>query len=340
MARRLVAQPDEVVAARGRPEQRVEEAHDARAVDDALHRLAAHRIGLRQLGLGEQVLAACDDLVAVEQAADEEVAVALAGGRGGRPSGADSFRRPKSVEAASRAAGPRLSMTAMPTPYLSLGLCSVTLRACSIEEWSRWRPAAGLECIEWGADVHVPPGDLDAARRARDATERGRGCGWRRTGPTGAARATSGRCWRARGSWARRACGSGPATRLAPRRPPRAAATVGGRGARGGGRARPTRSSRSSSTAARSPTTSTPRSRSSPTRACRATGSRRRTCPTTRRSRGCAPRARARRARLLVVARQHAVAAARAGGVVAGGLRGVHAPATRCSSSCPETIRR
>ena len=29
---------------------------------------------------------------------------------------------------------------------------------------------AGLECIEWGADVHVGPGDLDAARRARDAT--------------------------------------------------------------------------------------------------------------------------------------------------------------------------
>lgn len=30
--------------------------------------------------------------------------------------------------------------------------------------------AAGLECIEWGADVHVAPGDLDAARRAREAT--------------------------------------------------------------------------------------------------------------------------------------------------------------------------
>ena len=29
---------------------------------------------------------------------------------------------------------------------------------------------AGLECIEWGGDVHVPPGDLEAARRARSAT--------------------------------------------------------------------------------------------------------------------------------------------------------------------------
>src|SRR4051794_39541943 len=54
--------------------------------------------------------------------------------------------------------------------YLSLGLCSVTLRACSIEEVVSVAAGARLECIEWGADVHVPPGDLDAARRARDAT--------------------------------------------------------------------------------------------------------------------------------------------------------------------------
>ncbi|WP_028065726.1 hypothetical protein [Solirubrobacter soli] len=58
----------------------------------------------------------------------------------------------------------------MPTPYLSLGLCSVTLRACSIDEVVAVASGAGLECIEWGGDVHVPPGDLDAARRARSAT--------------------------------------------------------------------------------------------------------------------------------------------------------------------------
>jgi 3-dehydroshikimate dehydratase len=67
-----------------------------------------------------------------------------------------------------RAAGPRL--TAMPEPYLSLGLCSVTLRTCSIEEVVEIAAGAALECIEWGADVHVPPGDVAAARRARAAT--------------------------------------------------------------------------------------------------------------------------------------------------------------------------
>jgi hypothetical protein len=61
-------------------------------------------------------------------------------------------------------------MTAMPTPYLSLGLCSVTLRALSVEEVVAVTAGAGLECIEWGGDVHVSPGDLAAARRAREAT--------------------------------------------------------------------------------------------------------------------------------------------------------------------------
>jgi hypothetical protein len=58
----------------------------------------------------------------------------------------------------------------MPTPYLSLGLCSVTLRALSIEDVVAVAAGAGLACIEWGGDVHVPPGDLEAARRARTAT--------------------------------------------------------------------------------------------------------------------------------------------------------------------------
>src|SRR5262245_17804648 len=84
--------------------------------------------------------------------------------------GRDSVSRPKSVSRRPRAAGPRLSMTAMPTRYLSLGLCSVTLRACSIDEVVAVAVGAGLECIEWGGDVHVPPGDLEAARRARSAT--------------------------------------------------------------------------------------------------------------------------------------------------------------------------
>jgi hypothetical protein len=80
-------------------------------------------------------------------------------------------------------------MTAMTTRYISLGLCSVTLRACSIEEVVAIAADAGLECIEWGADVHVAPGDLDAARRAREATVRAGlrvasyGSYWRCAGP-------------------------------------------------------------------------------------------------------------------------------------------------------------
>jgi hypothetical protein len=54
---------------------------------------------------------------------------------------------------------------------ISTGLCSVTLRALAIEAVVEVTARAGLECIEWGGDVHVPPGDLEAARRARDATQ-------------------------------------------------------------------------------------------------------------------------------------------------------------------------
>ncbi len=49
------------------------------------------------------------------------------------------------------------------------GLCSVTLRALPVEAVAGAAAAAGLEAIEWGADVHVPPGDLGAAERARDS---------------------------------------------------------------------------------------------------------------------------------------------------------------------------
>jgi 3-dehydroshikimate dehydratase len=51
------------------------------------------------------------------------------------------------------------------------GLCSVTLRALAAADVVRIAAAAGLEGIEWGADVHVPPGDLSAAESVRAATE-------------------------------------------------------------------------------------------------------------------------------------------------------------------------
>lgn len=54
---------------------------------------------------------------------------------------------------------------------LSAGLCSVTLRAQSIAEVVATASEAGLGAIEWGGDVHVPPGDLAAATDARRCTE-------------------------------------------------------------------------------------------------------------------------------------------------------------------------
>jgi 3-dehydroshikimate dehydratase len=51
------------------------------------------------------------------------------------------------------------------------GLCSVTLRAQSVGEVARLAAECGLGAIEWGGDVHVPPGDAAAARRARAASD-------------------------------------------------------------------------------------------------------------------------------------------------------------------------
>jgi sugar phosphate isomerase/epimerase len=51
-----------------------------------------------------------------------------------------------------------------------LGLCSVTYRSLPAEEVVRLSAAAGLACIEWGADVHAPPSDATALARVRDLT--------------------------------------------------------------------------------------------------------------------------------------------------------------------------
>jgi 3-dehydroshikimate dehydratase len=47
------------------------------------------------------------------------------------------------------------------------GLCSVTLRRSSVSEVLDVVVRAGLGHVEWGGDIHVPPGDLDTAVRAR-----------------------------------------------------------------------------------------------------------------------------------------------------------------------------
>lgn len=50
------------------------------------------------------------------------------------------------------------------------GLLSVTFRKLSVPYITRLASEAGLECIEWGGDVHVPHGDLAAAREAAKLT--------------------------------------------------------------------------------------------------------------------------------------------------------------------------
>lgn len=52
------------------------------------------------------------------------------------------------------------------------GMCSVTLRALAIDEVAGLAGDAGLQAIEWGADVHVPPGDAAAVRAAVRAAAR------------------------------------------------------------------------------------------------------------------------------------------------------------------------
>jgi sugar phosphate isomerase/epimerase len=50
-------------------------------------------------------------------------------------------------------------------------LCSVTFRKLAPDAVIRLAAEAGLAAIEWGGDVHVPPGDLAHARSVRELTE-------------------------------------------------------------------------------------------------------------------------------------------------------------------------
>ncbi len=53
-----------------------------------------------------------------------------------------------------------------------LGLTSVTFRKLSPEEIIVRAVASGIEGIEWGSDIHVPPHDLENARLVGEATRR------------------------------------------------------------------------------------------------------------------------------------------------------------------------
>jgi 3-dehydroshikimate dehydratase len=54
---------------------------------------------------------------------------------------------------------------------LRSGLVSITFRKLSVEEVVDLAHSAGVEGIEWGGDVHVPPGDMARAREVRRLTE-------------------------------------------------------------------------------------------------------------------------------------------------------------------------
>lgn len=53
---------------------------------------------------------------------------------------------------------------------LHTGLVSVTFRSMNPEQIVEITAKAGLNAIEWGGDIHVPHGDLNAAREARKLT--------------------------------------------------------------------------------------------------------------------------------------------------------------------------
>ncbi|MER5744915.1 TIM barrel protein [Streptomyces sp. NPDC002225] len=59
-----------------------------------------------------------------------------------------------------------------PAPLITPGICSVTFRHLPVDDVARLAADAGLAAVEWGADVHAPPGDPDAVRAAREAAER------------------------------------------------------------------------------------------------------------------------------------------------------------------------
>lgn len=50
------------------------------------------------------------------------------------------------------------------------GLVSVSFRGLSPEEIIEHTARAGLSCIEWGSDVHLPPADIERARKVAEQT--------------------------------------------------------------------------------------------------------------------------------------------------------------------------
>lgn len=56
-------------------------------------------------------------------------------------------------------------------PSLLPGLCSISFRRYSPKEVLEFASSAGLQAVEWGGDIHVPPGDMAIAKKVRRQTE-------------------------------------------------------------------------------------------------------------------------------------------------------------------------
>lgn len=51
------------------------------------------------------------------------------------------------------------------------GLCSITFRQLSVKEVLKLAKQADLDGIEWGGDVHVPPGEFELAKKVANLTK-------------------------------------------------------------------------------------------------------------------------------------------------------------------------
>ena len=63
----------------------------------------------------------------------------------------------------------------IPVPIKAMihaSLCSITYRTLAADRIIELATSASLHSIEWGGDVHVPPGDIATAHAVREATER------------------------------------------------------------------------------------------------------------------------------------------------------------------------
>ena len=54
---------------------------------------------------------------------------------------------------------------------LKIGLTSITLRQYSVDEIITLSANTGIQGIEWGSDIHVPPGDIQLAKSVKAKTE-------------------------------------------------------------------------------------------------------------------------------------------------------------------------